>query len=77
VIAVFWNTGYYSHTTKHHTAEELNLRNRNWLMKMRNEPYFQGLTLTLSKRAWEVRLLTSYCHVLKVTEPVCVETLQR
>jgi hypothetical protein len=31
---------------------------------------------TLSKRAWEVRLLTSYCHIMKVTEPVCVEMLR-
>jgi hypothetical protein len=76
VTAVFWNTGNYSHTT-HHIAEDLNLRNKNWLMKLRNEPCFQGLRLTLSKGAWEVRLLTAYCHVMKGTEPVCVETLQR
>lgn len=44
----------------------------NWEMN----PASKGLTLTLSKRAWEVRLLTSYCHVMKVTETVCVETLQ-
>lgn len=28
-------------------------------MKLRNEPCFQGLRLTLSKRAWEVRLPTN------------------